>query len=333
MKIEIKYNPSAVYTSAVINGVLNKENDMYNFIFPVKKYPLQCWINKNGSWAGIASNIRDISRGDDLNIIFTGRKIDYEDFKGAIDNYGWIQKVDVSFIERVSDYERLLKLLHEASVKLEKINFSDCSTWDIIKRCEALKKSFMEKKTFVKEIYNKNELAAIIPELGYTYVVHDTALEAFSDFEKLLRLPASMLVPADSIICIFKAKDKMENFKSYASALNSQIRFSLKEEETQKIYKKYSEPAKVQYIFDIFEEIYGSLKKLQTEEDLNDRLVKLNMNAKAFDDDTFEKKREELIGGKKWIKENKDNISSFIEAMKKVHKLPLENGGITGGRE
>lgn len=318
MKIEIKYNPAAIYTSAAINGVLNKENDIYNFIFPVKSYPLQCWINKHGSWAGIARNISDISRGDDLNIVFTGRKIDFDDFKLAIDNYGWIQKVDVDYIEQISDYSKLLELLQKAAEQIQKISFNVCMTLDIIKKCDALKKSFMEEKTFVKEIHNVNELTATMPEQGYTYVVYDTALESFDDFEKLLRLPASMLVPADSIICIFNEIEKMENFKSYAYALNSSIVFSINKENIDRIYKKYSEPVKAQYVFDILEKIHNNLNKLQSEQDINDRIMKLNMNINAFNDDAFEEKREELISEKKWLKENNNNITSFIEIMKKA---------------
>lgn len=331
MKIEIKYNPATVFTSAAINGVLNNENDIYNFIFPVKNYPLECWINKNGSWAGIARNISDISRGDDLNIVFTGRKVDFEDFKSAIDNYEWVQRVDVCFIEHGSDYCKLLELLLEAAEQIQKINFNGCMTWDILRKCDALKKVFMKRKPFVKEIYTANELTAIIPEQGYTYVVYDTALESFSDLEKLFRLPTSMLVPADSIICIFKEKEKMENFKSYASALNSKIVFSCDKKNIERIYKKYSEPVEVQYVFDILEKIYNNLKKLQSEEDINDRLTKLNMNVNAFNDDTFEEKREELICEKKWLKENNNNITSFIEAMGKVDKPFWEDGGIISG--
>lgn len=333
MKIEIKYNPAAVYTNAAINGVLNNENDIYNFLFPVKNYPFQCWLNKNGSWAGIARNIKDISRGDDLDIIFTGRKIDFEDLKAAIDNYEWAQKVQVSFVEQKSDYGKLLELLQEAFEQVKKINFNEHITWDILKKCDALKKSFMEKKTFVKEIYNVKELAGIIPEQGYTYVVHDTSLESFDDFEKLLRLPSSMLVPADSIICIFKEKEKMENFKSYASALDSQIIFSLSRDSIEKIYNKYSEPVEVQYVFDTLQKIYNNLNKLQSEEDINDRIIKLNMNVNAYNDDSFEAKREELIGEKKWLKENKNNITSFIEAIKKVDKLFCEYGGVINAGE
>jgi hypothetical protein len=327
MKVEIRYNPAAVNTDAAINEVKNDENDIYSFIFPVKNYPLQCWINKNSSWAGISKSISDISRGDDLNIVFDGRRVDFLDFKYAIDNYEWSQRVEVCFTEKSTDYGRLLGLLKEAAGLMLNIKISNCLVWDTLKRCDTLKQRYIQIKSYIREIHNINELKAIVPELGCTYIIYETALGSFEDFEKLLVLYSSMLVPMDSIMCVFSENERMQNFTSYAMALNCTIMFSLNKEDAMGIYKKYSEPVEAHYRLNILQEILCNLKKLYSERDIDDRLVELKMNYDNSDDNLFEKKREELIHLKKWRKDNNSDISSFIIAMEAVEKMLAEGGG------
>lgn len=318
MKVEIRYNPAKVSTRVVINGVENKEDDVYDLIFPVKNYPMQSWLYKNGSWTGIAKNFSDIARGDDLLMVFTGRTIDYEDFRTAIYSYNWFQKVDIIHEEQEVDYSNILKQLKVAVEHMMKIDFDSCTSWDLIKKCKAIKEELQPEKKFINEIHSFHEMMAASPETGNIYVIYDSAITAFNDFDKLIGLSSSMLLPPDSIVCIFKDAERMEDFKSYANVMNSGIRFSLNKDMIKALYKKYSEPAEAQYFYDSMMKLYSYIKKLSSEKEIDDRIRELNWDFNAYSDDILEQKRDELIRRKKWLKNNRQSISLFTETMGKV---------------
>ncbi len=318
MRIDIGYDPAAVHTDAAINGIVSDNKDIYSFIFPVKDYPLQCWIYKNGSWKGIAKYISDIARGDDLEIVFQGRELDFKDFKKIIDEYPWQQELKITFAEKAVEYGKAEKMLQTASAELELLEFAPVPGIDTIAKCIQLKNRLAQIGEYKREIHNIDKIFDTEPERGYTYLVHEEALKSFEDIEKLVRLYQTMMVPADGILCLFHDTVKLQKFKSYAEAMNCQVCCSEEISDFEHVYEKYSKPVAVYELYRIHHQLWKTVEKLQSEEDIQYRIDELKNYVM---DEATERKREELIRYKKWLLKKQGNIANYKKIMESARML------------
>lgn len=87
-KIEISYNPYKMLTTMYINKIDVCQNRSYEKLkyFIENEIPLQTWIEpiKHLDWDGFVNEISDPEMNDEIKIDFTGRIIDFEDFKRSI---------------------------------------------------------------------------------------------------------------------------------------------------------------------------------------------------------------------------------------------------------
>ncbi len=318
MRIDIRYDPATIHTQAAINGVVSDKKDIYSFIFPVKDYPLQCWIYKNGSWRGIAKYMKDIARGEDLEIVFEGRNLDFVDFKSVIEGDFWQQEVKLTFVEKTLEYEEAAKILQKALAELELIHFDSAPKIDHITKCIQLKGQLQRMEPYKREIHNLDRLFDTEPRSGYTYLVHEEALKSFEDINKLVRLNQTMMIPADGILCLLRDPEKLQNFKAYAEAMNCQIFCTSEINDFEQIYEKYSKPVAVYEMYRHHFQIRSAFEKLQSEADIQDRIDELKHYVM---DEATEKKREELIHYKKWIIKYQDNIANYTRIMESARTL------------
>lgn len=86
--IEISYNPYKMITHILIDKIDVCQNDSYEKFreFIQNKIPLQTWIEPIPylDWAGFVNEISDPEINDEVTVIFSGRKIDFEDLKRSI---------------------------------------------------------------------------------------------------------------------------------------------------------------------------------------------------------------------------------------------------------
>lgn len=86
--IEISYNPYKMVTHILIDKIDVCKNDSYEKFreFIQNKIPLQTWIEPIPylDWAGFVNEISDPEINDEVTVIFSGRKIDFEDLKRSI---------------------------------------------------------------------------------------------------------------------------------------------------------------------------------------------------------------------------------------------------------
>ena len=86
--IEISYNPYKMVTKMLINQVDVCRNQSYEKFkdFIENEIPLQTWIEpiEYRDWAGFVNEISDPETNDEVKVIFSGRKIDFDDLKRAI---------------------------------------------------------------------------------------------------------------------------------------------------------------------------------------------------------------------------------------------------------
>ena len=88
-KIEISYNPYKMKTRMKIDGVDVCQSSDYSDIkkFIEQGTPLQTWIEPITylGWDGFVNEISDPENNDEVGIIFSGRKIDFQDLQRAIE--------------------------------------------------------------------------------------------------------------------------------------------------------------------------------------------------------------------------------------------------------
>ena len=84
MKIELIYDPVEPATTVWVNDQVVDITDIYGFLYPVRNCLLQTWLYSSGSWQGLAQQLKELARGDDIALTFCGRREDCDDVKGAV---------------------------------------------------------------------------------------------------------------------------------------------------------------------------------------------------------------------------------------------------------
>lgn len=91
-KLEIRYNPYKMQTYVILDGIdLCSEKSHSSQIlkeFIESKTPLQTWIEPVSyrHWPGIVDGLFDPDCNDEVNIVFSGRKIDFEDLQRSCES-------------------------------------------------------------------------------------------------------------------------------------------------------------------------------------------------------------------------------------------------------
>lgn len=84
MDIELWYDPIMPKTSLKIDGKWQDSNDVYGFLHPVNIHILQTWLYESSSWSGLEKQFRDLLGGEQADIIFHGRQIDFVDLSTCL---------------------------------------------------------------------------------------------------------------------------------------------------------------------------------------------------------------------------------------------------------
>ena len=86
--IEISYNPYKMVTKMLIDGIDVCQNDSYDKFkeFIENEIPLQTWIEPISylDWQGLVNEVSDPDYNDEVKLVFSGRKIDFDDLKCSI---------------------------------------------------------------------------------------------------------------------------------------------------------------------------------------------------------------------------------------------------------
>ena len=88
--IEISYNPYKMTTKMLIDGIDVCQNNSYDKFkeFIENKIPLQTWIEPIHylDWQGFVNEVSDPDYNDEVKLVFSGRKIDFDDLKHSIED-------------------------------------------------------------------------------------------------------------------------------------------------------------------------------------------------------------------------------------------------------
>ncbi|MDY4980181.1 MAG: hypothetical protein SO095_06390, partial [Candidatus Onthovivens sp.] len=103
----IEYNPYLVETIFKKNG---KELSQTSKIGFKADQRLQVLLGKSVNWAGLLPEIEKDCGDNNIEISFSGRKIDYEDLKYAMDQYRGTTKFSLTFQEGSNDSDVIAEL-------------------------------------------------------------------------------------------------------------------------------------------------------------------------------------------------------------------------------
>lgn len=269
MKIELNYDPVRPETMVCIDGQMTDRSDIYGFLYPVRHCLLQTWIYPSGSWSGLDWQLRELSRGEEIELTFVGRSEDFEDIQSALADmerltlrlrqedplsaYGSLfsrmeEQLDLLLDEQTAPGEkkRLSDLFPETAAEIRSVRCEVPQVWYQVISSEA---------DYVQA--DQRELCCCI--------VGDTYLDSYEKLEKVNRLTRSMRRSQDMICCCMDDPQQQADFAHYAAQYeNLRIRFETQERILPVLQRKYGDAYALRFrlrqyarILSLLRECYG----------------------------------------------------------------------------
>lgn len=132
--IEISYNPYKMTTKMLIDGIDVCQNDSYDTFkeFIVNEIPLQTWIEpiQYLDWQGFVNEVSDPDYNDEVKLVFSGRKIDFEDLIRSINDQNEKRSEETRVIyhyqhRKVLDDKVLSKNIEDVVAELQSDRFRE----------------------------------------------------------------------------------------------------------------------------------------------------------------------------------------------------------------
>ena len=282
MKIELFYDSVVPQTIVVIDGKVLNDKDIYGFLYPVKNYLLQTWLQPQGSWKGICFAIDELLRGDYANLVFYGRKVDYIDFAEALS-----KSVNTSLRFYEWNCEQAHKHIYqEIDTLINKVVKDEKHSTDGARKKtgeELFPEFFTKQKSILSQkspdwmtiIRNENDFQQADKCQGVCCFVDDSYLDSYDKLQRLKYLSRSMRRSVDMIVCCISKESKRKDLETFAEQFTGyEYRFiSTNTEKTKKeLLSKYGNPfvlrferKKYQTVIDQFVELMRQRTQLKQE--------------------------------------------------------------------
>ena len=218
MKIELWYDAVAQETDILINDFPVEKNDIYGFLYPVRNYPIQSWLDPNGSWKGIEYQIVDLARDENVNLVFHGRKCDYEDVCKCLSGN---QKMQVDFAEWdvCTRYNELFSNLLSTLIKNDSTIRRLRSPLETVSDSPVDFYVSIEDTDWAYHIRDHDDLARADEATNMSCcIVHDRFFSSYEKLHDLMGLTRSLRVPADAIFCCFDQEEAKADYEYYAQS-------------------------------------------------------------------------------------------------------------------
>lgn len=254
MKIELIYDPVEPATTVWVNDQVADITDMYGFLYPVRNCLLQTWIYPSGSWQGLAHQLKELARGDDIDLIFYGRQEDYADVTAAVADLNNIS-LSFHFWDSASEYEsafqeldcQLQKILDDGETAQRKDDREAVTrkkmvelypkTVDVLTEIQTAVCSQWLREIETEADYSRADQAALS-----CCIVTESYMDSYEKLERLDALTRSMRRCKDMICCYLPDDERRKHFSSYAGQYAKQtVSFIGSDLETykEKLYEKY----------------------------------------------------------------------------------------------
>ena len=322
MKIELWYDAAAQETDILINDVPVEKNDVYGFLYPVRNYPIQSWLYPNGSWKGIEYQITDLARDEDVDLVFHGRKCDYDDVCKCLSENNTI-KLSFTEWDVCTRYDKLFSNL------LSTLKSNDSTMRNLMDSLRIGTKSKVNFDVSINDtswayhIRNDVDLAKA-DDTGTMSccIVHSSFFSSYDKLHDLLVLTRSLKLPADAIFCCFDDEGIKADYEYYAQSFKRMgFRFCLASKDYTTVAKdKYGLPATVELKIEKCGEISKTLclSYLKIKESTQDEFNKLKKNIVHLNQ--REKDRYQSI---KLLRDNSDRFKHGMELICKYIDILL----------
>ncbi len=218
MKVELWYDPVRTEIKTRINDNWQDENDMYSFLYPVCHYPMQTWLREAGSWSGLGRQLNDLARGEDVELVFHGRALDYADLCDAVKS---LPRIRTAFFDwdAIAEYKAKMGNTLKAAQKLrfptQKGQAALCKILEYNPSNIPWSSVIREEKDWA--LAEKSELPCVFLDEHYP--------TSYETLHRLERLTKSLRRPADAICCFLTNQESLTLLKNYA-AQYPRMRFS-----------------------------------------------------------------------------------------------------------
>lgn len=238
MKIELWYDPVWLETGVRLNGYWQQEDDIYSFLYPVRRYPLQTWLTAAGSWTGLRQQLSDVSRGEAVELEFHGRETDYADLCESLRGAGETELHYCGW-DVYQYYEE-----RYAPSKIDRLDLRSSGFPALEQSLRALCGEDTPVEWLCR-IRTEEELRRAERSETPCVVVEDELLGSFEQLERLERLTRSLRRPMDAVCCCVREDERRETLSHYAWQFpRLRMRFLPPEDEAPlaELYEKYGKP-------------------------------------------------------------------------------------------
>lgn len=211
MKVELWYDSVRTETKVCVNGRWQEESDIYTFLYPVRQYSLQTWLNAAGTWPGLIPQMKDLARGEEIELEFHGRDVDYIDICSAVEKMDML-KLTFCMWDTLEESLNKVECVRKSIYKMKKELGSNSE----IDKSEGLLNKEPEEKEWVIVIRSEQELRKAEKDDRICCVVLSDVLDSYERLEQIERLTRSMRRPMDAICCCFQDPALMDSFVHYA---------------------------------------------------------------------------------------------------------------------
>lgn len=212
MKVELWYDPVRIETQVCVNGQWQEESDIYTFLYPVRQYTLQTWLNAAGTWPGLIQQMNDIARGEEIKLEFHGRDVDYIDLCSVVEKMDML-KLTFCLWDTLEVYFNKIEFVKKSIYEMKKELGSNTE----IDISVALLKKEPEEKEWLVVIHSDQDLHKAEKDDRICCVVLSDVLDTYERLDQMERLTRSMRRPMDAICCCFQDAVLMDSFVRYAT--------------------------------------------------------------------------------------------------------------------
>ena len=255
MKIELTYDPVGPELMVKVDDQIIDGGDIFGFLYPVRNCILQTWLEPSGSWPGLVSQLRELSRGEEIQLSFRGRRCDYDDLVKVV---APMDEVHTSFVQwesvsenkkRVQDIMQSLAQLLDApskNVKQGKLSVPATSKAFLThfpeqaKRVQEVLKC--SQSSWYSRISSSKEFTEADQKAYQCCIVTEEFFSSYESLDQLVKLTRSMRRSPDMILCCFDDVQTCRDYSFYAQQYgNMGFRFEIgnKSNWEKTLYNKY----------------------------------------------------------------------------------------------
>lgn len=328
MIIELTYDPVGPDLIVKVDNQLADSGDIFGFLYPVRSCILQTWLEPSGSWPGLVRQLRELSRGEEIRLIFRGRKCDYDDLVRVV---APMNEVQLSFVpweavaknqKRIQEIRYSLAQLLDAPAKQNQLTFPKTKSGFMTQfpeeagRVQQLLKD--SQPDWLARISSRQEFEEADQIPYQCCIVSGQFFDSYEQLEQLKKLTRSMRRSQDMICCCLADAQAYKDYAFYARQYgNMGFRFAAGDASKEKhaLYSKYGEAYELTWQLALFRKILAEIEKCYDQEaDLVARRTKLIGSGKKAEQDLLKQKCA-------WLHSKE---SYYEKAMKLLYETPAE---------